>query len=130
MPLQPSGCCLHSCIWMLFCRCTHPHTTVGSRAWSWVCSTLAEASAQDPHLPLAPDGAAAAFGIIVEQAADCCIVKAGWTPAQALACPLGALAQHACWQLPGTNVMLSCGCRAGALQGQAAAAAGRSNSSG
>ena len=41
-----------------------------------VRSALNAASAQDLHLPLAPDGAAAAFGVIVEQqAADCCFVE-------------------------------------------------------
>ena len=47
----------------------------GPQRMLWMRSAVDATGAQDLHLPLAPDGAAAAFGIIVEQAADCCIVK-------------------------------------------------------
>lgn len=81
--------------------------------------------AQDRHLPLAPDGAAAAFGIIVEQAADCCIVKVGWPTRQRLWSACSELRDSVlAVSLTCTDATLLHGCHAGALQGQATTAAG------
>jgi hypothetical protein len=71
---------MHSCAALLqICCCTSLQTFLNLSACSWMRSAVDATGAQDLHLPLAPDGAAAAFGIIVEQAAACCIVKV--TPA-------------------------------------------------
>ena len=94
-PLQYGVCCMHSCAASLRPCCCDCFRSLWTSAHAYGCSAVDATGAQDLHLPLAPDGAAAAFGIIVEQAADCCIVKVGQPSSEALEClPRSSVTAH------------------------------------